>query len=229
MAEQTVPVDLMIKRLEEANARAHEKISRADEQVRASEQDAARHSSDRYDQPAAACRRSSPGGLVLGLVGSLAATSFGVLAFVSQSPEGEAAMRVVARWTSSMVQTTRQDLAPTADLLSAELTQRLQAMAGDLASVAAGIEQLKSSQQQMRHDNAEAAEQFKAALSRLTRDNAAAAEQFKTALTQITQAAAAIAEQLRTSQEQAVRPRAGRRPVSILPQIEPQSEVLIRR
>jgi len=105
--------------------------------------------------------------------------------------------------------------------MSAELAQRLQTMARDLANVAQGIEQLKNSQEQLTRDNATVAEQLKATLSQMTRDDAAVAEQFRAALSQITRDNAAIAEQLKASQDQTVRPRAPRMPVRILPQVRP--------
>lgn len=58
-------------------------------------------------------------------------------------------------------QTAPQEVAPTAAPLSPELAQMLQTMARDLANVEQGIEQLKTSQQQMASDNAKAIEQLK--------------------------------------------------------------------
>jgi hypothetical protein len=56
-------------------------------------------------------------------------------------------------------QTAPQDIAPTAAALSPEITQQLQAMAHDLATVAQGLAQLKASQDQMARDIAKLAEQ----------------------------------------------------------------------
>jgi hypothetical protein len=208
-------LDLMIKRLEEANERAREKFARVDERVSVSEDEVARVPD----------RRTSRGGLALSLVGSLLAASFAFW----ESPYGDATKQIVARWQLPLVQTTPQDPAPTVALMSPELMQRLQTMARDLANVAQGIEQLKYSQEQLTRDNATVAEQLKSALSQMTRDDAAAAEQFKAALSQIARDNAAIAGQLKASQEQTVRPGAPRMPVRILPQVEPQPETRIRR
>jgi len=197
-------LNLMIKRLEEANERARKKFARVDERVSASEDEVARHPPDQGKQPTVPNRRTSRGGLVLGLVGSLLAASFAFW----ESPYGDATKQIVARWALSLVQPTMQDPAPTVALMPPELTQRLQTMARDLANLEQGIEQLKNSQQQLTRDNATAAEQLKAALSQLTRDNAAA-----------------IIEQLNASQEQTARPRAPRMPVPV----EPQPEARIRR
>jgi len=145
MPEQTVPLNLMIKRLEEANARAHDKIARPDEQVCVLEEEVVRHFSDQQMHPAVALRRSSRGGLALGLIASLMATSLGVLALVWQSPYSDTAKRIVAQWASSLVHSIPQEFAAPADLASSGLEQRLQTMARDLASVALGVKQLKNS------------------------------------------------------------------------------------
>jgi hypothetical protein len=229
MPEQTVPLNLMIKRLEEANARAHDKIARPDEQVCVLEEEVVRHFSDQQMHPAVALRRSSRGGLALGLIASLMATSLGVLALVWQSPYSDTAKRIVAQWASSLGHSIPQEFAAPADLASSGLEQRLQTMARDLASVAQGVKQLKNSLEQISRDNAAVAEQFEAALSQFTHDTAAAAEQFRATLSQITRDTAVIAEQFKASQEQTVRPRVRRKPVAIVPQVEAQPEALIRR
>jgi hypothetical protein len=200
--DQTVPVDVMIKRLEEANARAHERAARAGERFSESEQVAASHSSDQQKTSSVLDRRSPRGRLTLGPFLLLLAT-IGVVAFVWQSSYFDAAKLVVARWALPLARTTPQNVAPIAAPMSPELAQRLQTMAGDLAKVAQGIGQLKTSQEQMVRDNAVVAEQIKAALSQMTRDNAA------------------VVEQLKATHEQAVRlttTRARRKPVPTLPQ-----------
>src|SRR6266481_1888598 len=76
-----------------------------------------------------------------------------------------------------LAQTAPQDIAPTAAALSPELTQLLQSMARDLATLGQGIEQLKVSQEQMARDNANAAEQLKASQEQMARDIAKVSEQ----------------------------------------------------
>ena len=66
---------------------------------------------------------------------------------------------------------------PTAAALSPELTQLLQSMAHDLATLGQRIEQLKASQEQMARDNANAAEQLKASQEQMARVIAKASEQ----------------------------------------------------
>jgi hypothetical protein len=76
-----------------------------------------------------------------------------------------------------MAQTPPEDVGPTADALSPELTQLLQSMARDLATLGQGIEQLKAGQEQMARDNANAAEQFKVSQEQMARVIAKASEQ----------------------------------------------------
>jgi hypothetical protein len=95
---------------------------------------------------------------------------------------------------SRLAQTTSQDAAPAAPS-SPELAQWLQTMARDLATVEQGIEQLKTSQEQMVRDNAELAEQLKAAQAQMARDNENAAAQLKASQEQIARLIAKASEQ----------------------------------
>jgi hypothetical protein len=108
------------------------------------------------------------------------AACIGAAAIAWQSPYGDAA--IIATWapqrvvTSSpplenpgLAQTAPEDVAPTAAALSPELTQLLQSMARDLATLGQGIELLKASQEQMARDNANAAEQLKASQEQMAR------------------------------------------------------------
>ena len=74
-------------------------------------------------------------------------------------------------------QTARQDVVPTTGPVSPELAQLLQTIARDLTNVEQGIEQLKTSQEQMAIDNAKAVEQLKASQEQMTRLIAKASEQ----------------------------------------------------
>jgi hypothetical protein len=215
--EQNVPLDLMIRRLEEANARAHQRVAHVEERVSESQQDAARHPSDQQKFSAVPASRSW---LALG-VGLLLAASLGVVAFV------DAAKLMVARWARPLAQTTGQTTPPP---ISPELAQRVQTMARDPANVALGIEQLRTNQEQMVRDNAAVAEQLKATLSQMSRDNAAAVEQLKATLSQMSRDNTAAIERLKASQEQMVRftaTRARRKSEPTLPQAEtrPQAPV----
>ena len=70
-----------------------------------------------------------------------------------------------------------QDVAPAAAPISPELTQLLQTMARDLANVQQGIEQLKTSQEELVRENARTAEQLKASQEQMARAIANTSEQ----------------------------------------------------
>jgi hypothetical protein len=175
------PLDSMVARLEEANARAYEQFAREDERSFKSEQDAAR--SDQQRRPAVPDRRSSRGRAIIGL---LLAASVCVAAFAWHSSYGNEAKLIIARWANAslpqpapLAQTTPQDVAPAAAPMSSELAQWQQTMARELANVEQQIEQLKTGQEQMVRDSTAVAEQLKAALAQMARDNAAVAEQLR--------------------------------------------------
>ena len=88
-----------------------------------------------------------------------------------------AAAKTAPPQPAPLAQTAPEDVAPTAAALSPELTQLLQSMARDLATLGQGIEQLKASQEQMARDNANAAAQFKASQEQMARVLAKASEQ----------------------------------------------------
>jgi hypothetical protein len=102
---------------------------------------------------------------------------------------------IMPRRPTPSAQTAAQEVAPTAAPLSPELAQMLQTMARDLANVEQGIEQLKTSQQQMGSDNAKAIEQLKTSQEQMARDNAKAAEQLKASQEQIARFIAKASEQ----------------------------------
>ena len=76
-----------------------------------------------------------------------------------------------------LTQTAAEGIAPTAAALPPELTQSLQSMARDLATMGQRIEQLKTSQEQMARDNANVAEQLKAGREEMARVIAKVSEQ----------------------------------------------------
>jgi hypothetical protein len=87
-----------------------------------------------------------------------------------------------------------QDLAPAAAPVSPELAQLFQPMARDLAHVEQGVEQLKSTQEQMASDNAKAVAQLKSAQEQMASDNAKAVEQLKASQEQMTRLIARVSE-----------------------------------
>ena len=231
--EQADPHDVAVAALRQAReqiGRADKQLPRADEQVSRLGPGAARKPSGQQKRLAVPDRRSSRGRLaLLGLIGLLLAACVCVAALAWQSPYGDAAKLVIARWAPQRVsisslplekqelpaqpssptvdvaataalpqpapraQTTPQDVAPTA--APPELAQWLQTMARDLANVEQGIEQLKTSQEQMVRDKAELAEQLKAAQAQMARDNENAAAQLKASQEQITRLIAKASEQ----------------------------------
>ena len=86
----------------------------------------------------------------------------------SPSAVQAAAAKTALSPTAPLAQTAAEDVVPTA-APSPELTQLLQSMARDLATLGQAIEQLKASQEQMARDNANAAEQLKASQERMAR------------------------------------------------------------
>src|SRR6266853_6336068 len=191
--KQTDPRDVLLARADEELAHAHEQIARANEEIARAEKQLSKlehvpGNRTLFDRPA-----------VRGLTGLLLAACIGVAAIAWQSPYGDAAKQIIARWAPQLVvtsslplerpglpaqpspptvqaaaaqtappqpaplaQTAPEDVAPTAAALSPELTQLLQSMARDIATLGQAIEQLRASQAQMARDNANAAEQLKA-------------------------------------------------------------------
>jgi hypothetical protein len=98
----------------------------------------------------------------------------------------------------------------------------LQSMARDIATAGQGIEQLKTIQQQMARDNANAVEQLKASQEQMARDNANAVEQLKASQEQMARVIARASEQNLRSKISAPPPRPTattptRKPVPTLP------------
>jgi hypothetical protein len=76
-----------------------------------------------------------------------------------------------------LAQAAPEDVAPTAAAASPELTQLLESVARDVATLGQGIEQLKASQEKMARDNANAAAELKAGQEQMARVVAKASEQ----------------------------------------------------
>jgi hypothetical protein len=183
--------------------RADEQIARAEEQLSKLEHDAVPGNRPLFDRPAV---RGLTGLLLAACIGVAAIawqSSYGDAAkeivarwapqrVVTSSPPPEnpglpaqpsphavqaAAAKTAPPQPAPLAQTAPEDVAPTAAALSPELTQLLQSMARDLATLGQGIEQLKASQEQMARDNANAAAQFKASQEQIARVIAKASEQ----------------------------------------------------
>jgi DNA repair exonuclease SbcCD ATPase subunit len=107
---------------------------------------------------------------------SLTPESPGLPAQPSPPTVQAAAAKTAPPQPAPLAQTAPEDVAPTAAALSPELTQLLQSMARDIATLGQAIEQLKASQAQMARDNANAAEQLKASQEQMARVIARASE-----------------------------------------------------
>jgi hypothetical protein len=117
--------------------------------------------------------RSAP---QLVLTSSLPLENVGLPAQPSPPTVQAAAAQTAPPQPAPLAQTAPEDVAPTAAALSPELTQLLQSMARDIATLGQAIEQLKASQAQMARDNANAAEQLKASQEQMARIIARASE-----------------------------------------------------
>jgi hypothetical protein len=206
-AKAIEPEDDLIARADEGLAHAYEQIVRADEQIARVNEQVSKLEHDAARNPSAAPGRLPSRGrpMLRGLIGLLLAACIFITAFVLQSPHGDAAKPIFARWaprlisTSSLpmenpglqlaaaapvaaqptplAQTAPRAVAPTAAPVSPEVAQLLQTMARDLANLEQRIEQLKAGQEQMATDNAKAVEQLKASQEQMTRLIAKASEQ----------------------------------------------------
>jgi hypothetical protein len=203
--KRTDPNEMMIARLEKANARAYEqfadKVTHADGRLSNPAHDAAYQPSDDPQtsvnkfRPAVAADRVPSGRPTRLFFGLLLIASVGVTILLWRASYSDAAKQLIAGWAShpapaqdrAKVTPPPEDNAPTTVLQAAELAQLLQTIARNLATVVQGIEQLKTSQDQLARNNAKYAEQLKANQEQTARDNAK------------------IIEQLEASQEQMVR------------------------
>jgi hypothetical protein len=204
--QQTDPRHVLIARADEELAHAHEQIARAEEQLSKLEHAARRAAPGKRPSfggravrgfiglmltacifVAAIVWQSSYGDAAKQIVArwapQLAATStlplenLGLPAQPSPPAVQAAAAKTAPPQPAPLAQTAREDVVPIAAPLPPELTQLLQSMAHDLATLGQGIEQLKASQEQMARDNANAAEQIKASQEQMARVIAKASEQ----------------------------------------------------
>jgi uncharacterized iron-regulated membrane protein len=200
---QAARADEQIAHAYEQITRAGEELARAEKKLSKLEHDAVPGSRRLFDRPAV---RGLAGLLLAACIGVAAMawqSSYGdaakemIARWAPQSvatsspppenpglaaqPSAPAAQAAAAKTASPqpalMAQTVPEDVAPTAAPPSPELTQVLQSMARDLATLGQEIEQLKASQEQMARDNANTAEQLKASREQMARVLAKASEQ----------------------------------------------------
>lgn len=200
----TDPLNVMITRLEEANARAYAQSARTNEKPPKSEQDAASHSSDQQSPFAAPNRRSSRAKpLVLVLIGLVLTASVCTMVFAWEPSYRDGAKLVLARWAAAWgLQTGPQGGVSPAPLTSPKTEQQLQRLTDDIANVEQRIEQLEASQDRIIRGDAEVAEQFKSSREQMSRDATKVAEQLNAVLAEIAGRDATIVEQLKATQEQ---------------------------
>jgi hypothetical protein len=173
-------------------AQADEQLARVTEHLSKMEHDAMRHPA-----AVGGARTSRDRPALRGLVGLILAGCIGGAAYAAQS-YGEGTRLMIAQWAPNLtpvsppakpansaaspsplqlaaVETAPaqptppvQDAAPTPAPVSPELTQSLQAMARDIATLQQGVEQLKANQERTAADNVKAIEQLKASLQPMT-------------------------------------------------------------
>jgi gas vesicle protein len=234
--EQTDPYNLAVAALKQASqqiGRGDKQLSRVNEPVSKSEQDAARHPSHQHKRVAVVPRRSSRGRLALqGLIGLLMAACIGAAALAFWS-HGDATKQVIAKSapqlylisspvpespvltqsSPSAVQASEAEAAPPQPALPAPPAQTT--LAGSAPTAAAPPPGQAQRLQSMAGERAPveqeieqlktSIEQLKTAQEQMVRNVSAVAEQLKTAQEQMLRDNAAVAEQLKASQEQMVR------------------------
>jgi endonuclease/exonuclease/phosphatase (EEP) superfamily protein YafD len=137
-------------------------------------------------------------------VGSLLAASIGVAAWWWSSSVDTAMM--APSDPAPLTQATPEaaapkDVAPTAFVLSSELTQQFQPMARDLAALRQTVEQLNVRQEQLVRDNENLASQLKASREEMARNNSII-DQIKANQIQMARESQTLTERLNASQEQ---------------------------
>jgi hypothetical protein len=150
------------------------------------------------------------------LASSLPSATPELAAQQSQPPVQVAAADAAVSPLSPPAQTAPQDAAPVP--IPPEVTQLLQTMARDLASVQQEIEQLKASQQELARENAGITEQLKASQEQMARAISSASEQNLRPKTSVTTSAAASANPPRSVANPA------RKPVSTPPQKQARAQ-----
>ncbi|QHO74750.1 hypothetical protein ACH79_21055 [Bradyrhizobium sp. CCBAU 051011] len=143
----------------------------------------------------------------LAFVGSLSAAFIGVAAWwwsssadtVMMAPSDPAPLTQAAPEAAAP-----KDVASAAVVLSSELAQQLEPMAGDLAALRQTVEQLKVRQEQLVRDNENLTSQLDASREAMARNNSII-EQIKATQIQMTRESQTLIERVNTSQEQLAR------------------------
>jgi len=225
--KQTDPQHVLVTRTDEELAHAYEQITRADEQIaRADEQlsklehEAAGYPSDHRQTRMNKLRAVVPGNrpslggrAVRGFTGLMLAACIGVAAIAWQSPYGDAAKQIIARWAPQLDLTSSlplenpglpaQPSPPTAQAAAAKAAPTqpaplAQTAPEDVAPTVALSPELAQLLQTMARDLATVGheiEQLKINQEQMARDNAKAAEQLKASQEQTARVIAKASEQ----------------------------------
>jgi hypothetical protein len=245
-SKQTDSRHVLIARADEELAHAHEQITSADEQIARAEK--------RLSKLEFAARRAvsdKRGRRVRGLIGLMLAACIGVAAMAWQSPYGDAAMQIIARWVPQLVlisslplenpRLPAQPNSPTVQVAAANTVPTLQAPPAqtapeDVVPIAPTLSpELTQLLQSMAHDLAtlgQGIEQLKASQEQMARNNANAAEQLKASQEQMARLIAEASEQNLRPRIPAPPPRptaiSTRKPLALLPTpqatAQPQAE-----
>lgn len=190
-------LDRMIARLEEANARSYNQPSRADESSPRQRHDDGRQPPDsqaKSRRQTSWARRSFVAVVLL-----LVAASVFVTSFAGNAAYLDAVKLTFARWVNGSVRQTDRVMSPQGgDLpipaIPREMEQRLQRMAADLADLQQRVEQLRTSQDQVRESGAETAAQLEIDRNQMMSDAASMSNQLKATQDQLVAAQVQLAE-----------------------------------
>jgi hypothetical protein len=245
-SKQTDPRHVLIARADEELAHAHEQMTSADKQIARAEKQLSK-----LELAARRAVSGKRGRAVRGLIGLMLAACIGVAAMAWQSPYGDAAKRIIARWVPQLVLTSSlplekpglpaQPSPPTVQVAAANTVPTLQAPLAqtapeDVVPIAPALSpELTQLLQSMAHDLAtlgQGIEQLKASQEQMARNNANAAEQLKASQEQMARLIAKASEQNLRPRIPAPPPRptaiSTHKPVPLLPSpqatAQPQAE-----
>jgi hypothetical protein len=250
-AKAIEPDDDLIARADERLAHAYEQIVRADEQIARVNEQVSKLEHDAVRNPSAALRRVPSRGrpMLRGLIGLLLAACIFIAAFVLQSPRGDAAKPIFARWAPRLISTSSLPMenpgfpaqpspsavqVAAAEPVAAQPTPLAQTAPRDVAPPAAPVSpEVAQLLQTMARDLAnleQRIEQLKAGQEQMAIDNAKAVEQLKASQEQMTRLIAKASEQNLRPKTSAPPPRPiaspTRKPVPKLPSSQARAQPL---
>ena len=215
-AKTIEPDDDLIARADEHLAHAYEQIARADEQIARVNEQVSKLEHDAARKPTAALGRMPSRGkpMLRGLIGLLLAACIFITAFVLQSPHGDAAKPIFARWAPRLISTSSLPMenpglpaqpSPSAVQLAAAEPVAAQptplaqtaprAVAPTAAPVSPEVAQLLQTMARDLANVEQRIEQLRASQEQMAIDNAKAVEQLKASQEQMTRLIAKASEQ----------------------------------